>query len=100
MTPEVSRHTSTGTSSASPPALLNPHGVASPETSSGAGCVLKAAAVETDDEPVERLLDHDGRDVEERVDAAAAQHDEHEVAEPVPVQVGVRRLLEQRRNYY
>jgi hypothetical protein len=72
----------------------------SPEATNGASRILEATAVEPNDEPVKCLLDHDGCDVEERVDAAAAQHDEHEVAEPVPMQMRVRGLLEQHVNIY
>lgn len=95
MTSEVPRYSSTGAPSAAAPTLLDPHGLTSPEPTSNASCVLEATTVETDDEPIQRLFDYDGCDVEERVDAAAAQHGEHEVAEPVPVHVRVRRLLKQ-----
>jgi hypothetical protein len=100
MATEVSRHPGTRTSSATPHALLNPHGLTPPEAASGTSGILEATAVEPNDEPVECLLDHDGRDVEERVNAAAAQDDEHEVAEPVPVEMRVRGLLERHVNGY
>lgn len=100
MTSEISRHTGARTSPAASPALLKLHGLTSPEATSGASRILEATTVEPNDEPVKCLFDHDGRDVEERVDAAAAQHDEDEVAEPIPVQVRVRDLLEQYVNSY
>lgn len=100
MPSEISRHPGARTSPAASHALLKPHGLTSPEATSGASRILEATAVEPNDEPVQCLLNHDGRDVEEGVDAAAAQHDEHEVAEPIPVQVRVRGLLEQHVNSY
>jgi hypothetical protein len=100
MSSEISRHPGTRTSPAASHALLNLHGLTSPETTSGASWIVEATAIESNDEPVKCLLDHDGCDVEERVDAAAAEHDEHEVAEPIPMQVRVRGLLEQHINSY
>jgi hypothetical protein len=99
MTTEVSRHPGTRASSATPYALLNLHGLTSPETTSGASWILEATAVEPNDKPVECLFDDDGCDVKQRVDAAAAQDDEDEVAEPVPVQMRVGGLLEHANGY-
>ena len=41
---------------------------------------LSAAVAALAQGPVQALLDHDRRHVEQRVDARAAQHEEHEVA--------------------
>ena len=62
----------------------------------GHGRFLQAAAavaVQPPQQPVENLLDDYGGDVEEAVDAAAAQHDEDEVAQAVEVHVVVAALL-------
>lgn len=70
-----------------------PDGVAAAQEGVGLVAALAEQAAHLLQHPVEHLLDDDGDDVEERVDAANARQQEEEIGHPVEALVLVRRIL-------